>query len=114
MKENNKPVLVYATFESSEEAERICGPLVDGHLAACINILPDMTSLYIWQGKRETSQEVVALIKTMRSRADEVIAHIQKHHSYDNPAVLVLPTEGGSRAFLSWIAARSEGSERAK
>ena len=64
MDANDKPVLVYSTFPSVAEAERVGGSLVDRGLAACVDIIDGMTSLYTWQGKRERSAETVMLIKT--------------------------------------------------
>lgn len=107
MPANDKPVLMYGTFANAEEAARIGGDLVDARLAACVNILAPITSIYVWQGKRETAAETPMLIKTMASRADSVIARVRALHSYDNPALVVVPVEGGSADFLAWIAAQT-------
>jgi periplasmic divalent cation tolerance protein len=101
---NDKPVLIYSTFPSAAEAERIGGALVDRGLAACVNIFDGMTSIYIWEGKRERGMEAAMLIKTRASLADRAIAEARKLHSYTNPAFLVLPVSGGSEDFLRWIA----------
>jgi len=101
---NDKPVLIYATFPSPAEAERIGGALVDRGLAACVNILPGMTSIYVWEGKRERETEAAAIIKTRGGLADTAIAEARKLHPYSNPAFVVLPVEGGSADFLRWIA----------
>jgi periplasmic divalent cation tolerance protein len=101
---NDKPVLIYSTCSSAEEAERIGGSLVDRGLAACVNIFPGMTSIYIWEGKRERGSEAAMLIKTRASLAERAIAEARKLHSYNNPAFLVLPISGGSEDFLRWIA----------
>jgi periplasmic divalent cation tolerance protein len=100
---NDKPVLIYGTYASAEEAARIGGDLVDARLAACVNILAPITSVYLWEGKREQASETPMLIKTRASLADAVIARARASHSYDNPALLVLPVEGGSADFLEWI-----------
>jgi periplasmic divalent cation tolerance protein len=101
---NDKPVLIYSTYPSAEEAERIGGALVDRGLAACVNVFPGMTSIYIWEGKRERGSEAAMLIKTRASLAERAIAEARKLHSYSNPAFLVLPVSGGSEDFLRWIA----------
>jgi periplasmic divalent cation tolerance protein len=101
---NDKPVLIYSTYPSAEEAERIGGALVDRGLAACVNVFPGMTSIYIWEGKRERGSEAAMLIKTRASLADRAIAEARKLHPYSNPAFLVLPITGGSEDFLRWIA----------
>jgi periplasmic divalent cation tolerance protein len=104
LQENDKPVLIYSTFPSAAEAERIGGALVDRGLAACVNIFENMTSIYIWEGKRERGSEAAMLIKTRASLAERAIAEARKLHSYSNPAFLVLPVSGGSEDFLRWIA----------
>jgi periplasmic divalent cation tolerance protein len=104
LQENDKPVLIYSTFPSAEEAERVGGALVDRGLAACVNIFPGMTAIYVWQGKRERGSEAAMLIKTRAALAARVIAEAKKMHPYTNPALLVLPVDGGSEDFLRWIA----------
>jgi periplasmic divalent cation tolerance protein len=101
---DDKPVLIYSTFPSNAEAERIGGMLVDRGLAACVNILPSMTSLYIWEGKRQRDTEAAMIIKTRAALADTAVAEARKLHPYTNPAFVVLPIEGGSADFLRWIA----------
>ena len=104
MDENDKPVLIYSTFPSAEEAERIGGALVDRGLAACVNIFPGMTAIYMWEGKRERGSEAAMLIKTRAVLASQVIAEARKLHPYANPALLVLPVSDGSEDFMRWIA----------
>ncbi len=104
MGENNKPVLVYSTFPSVAEAERIGGTLVDRGLAACVNIFAGMTAIYVWDGKRQSETEAAMIIKTRAELAEAVIAETRKLHPYDNPALVVLPMAGGSADFLRWIA----------
>ena len=104
MRENDKPVLIYSTFPSAAEAERVGGALVDQGLAACVNIFPGMTAIYVWEGKRQRESEAAMLVKTRAALASRVIAAARKLHPYSNPALLVLPVEGGSEDFLRWIA----------
>jgi periplasmic divalent cation tolerance protein len=104
LQENDKPVLVYATFPSLAEAEKVGGELVERGLAACVNLFPGMTSIYIWEGKRARGEETAMLIKTRAALAERVVVEARKLHSYSNPALLVLPVEGGSQAFMAWIA----------
>jgi periplasmic divalent cation tolerance protein len=103
MDRNDKPVLIYSTYPSADEAERIGGALVDRGLAACVNILPAMTSIYIWEGKRQRDSEAAMIIKTRAALAENAIAEARKLHPYSNPAFVVLPIEGGSKDFLRWI-----------
>jgi periplasmic divalent cation tolerance protein len=100
---NDKPILIYATFPSLEDAERIGGELVDLGLAACVNIIPGMRSIYIWNGARQSDSESVGIIKTRSALADPVMARVRSLHPYDNPALVVLPIDGGSGDFLRWI-----------
>ena len=104
MQANDKPVLIYSTFPSAAEAERVGGALVERGLAACVNILPAMTAIYIWQGQRQRDSEAAMLIKTRAALADTVVAEVRKTHPYTNPALVVLPIVGGSEDFLRWIA----------
>lgn len=110
MPANDKPVLIYTTFATGEEAERIGGLLVEERLAACVNILAPITSIYVWQGKRERATETPMLIKTRSELAEPVVARVRELHAYDNPALLTLPVEGGSGDFLAWIAAQTRAS----
>ncbi len=103
METNDKPVLIYSTFPSAAEAERIGGALVDQGLAACVNILPGMTAIYVWEGKRQRDAEAVMVIKTRSDLAETAIAEGRKLHPYSNPAFIVLPIAGGSEDFLRWI-----------
>jgi len=107
MEQNDKLVLVYATFPDTQMAVATAKHLLQARLAACVNILPGMISVYEWEGQLSEAQEVVAIVKTREALADMVVAAIRAGHSYDNPAVLVLPIAGGSAPFLAWIASQS-------
>ena len=100
----DKPVLIYATFPSPAEAERVGGALVDGGLAACVNIFPGMTAIYVWEGRRQREAETAMIVKTRAALADTVVAEARKLHPYTNPALVTLPVAGGSEDFLRWIA----------
>lgn len=100
-------VLVYITAESAEQAERIGRTLVEERLAACVNILPGMRSIYHWQGAIETASETVLLAKTRQSLAEALVARVTALHSYDTPCAVVLPITGGLPDFLSWIEAET-------
>jgi periplasmic divalent cation tolerance protein len=103
VQENDKPVLVYATFPSNEVAETMGRQLVEGRLAACINVLGAMTSIYRWEGKIEEDREVAMIIKTRASLADAVIEAVKSGHPYANPAVLVLSVVGGAAEYCAWL-----------
>jgi len=105
--EEDKPVLVYATFPSRAEAERIGGRLVENGLAACVNILPGMVAIYIWEGKRQLDEECAMIIKSRASLADRIIGMVRSLHPYENPALVVLDIAGGAPPFLDWILAQT-------
>lgn len=114
MDENGKPenaadgvVLIYATFPGDEDAACAGRGLVEQGLAACVNIIPGMRSIYRWQGFVEEADEVVMIAKTQRRLADAVMAYIRAGHAYQNPALLVLPVESGAPDFLGWLRAET-------
>jgi len=98
-----RAVFVYTTYPSLVEAERIGKAVLEGRLAACVNILPGMISHYWWQGAIERGEEVVMIIKTRASLAEAVRAAVKEMHSYTTPAILVLPIEGGEPGYLDWL-----------
>eukprot|EP00598_Pedospumella_elongata_P005200 CAMPEP_0184976810 /NCGR_PEP_ID=MMETSP1098-20130426/7700_1 /TAXON_ID=89044 /ORGANISM="Spumella elongata, Strain CCAP 955/1" /LENGTH=419 /DNA_ID=CAMNT_0027499747 /DNA_START=143 /DNA_END=1402 /DNA_ORIENTATION=+ len=103
-----KPVsVVYVTASSAEEARRLANALVQQKLVACVNIIPGVESIYEWQGKLESSQEVMLMIKTRRSLVPAVAAMVKQLHSYDLPEVLALDATGGSEAYLDWVRANT-------
>jgi len=103
MQQNDKAVLIYSTYPTQELAESTGAYLVDAGLAACVNVMPGMMSIYRWQGERHRDSETVMIIKTRASLAERVIADVRSRHSYANPALIVLPVEGGSQDFIGWI-----------
>ena len=103
MQENDKAVLIYSTYPTQELAESIGVFLVDARLAACVNIMPEMTSIYRWEGRRNRDSETVMIIKTRASLVDSVVKEVRSRHPYDNPALTVIPVDGGSQDFIDWI-----------
>ena len=99
--------LVYATFPTAAAAEMVAEALVSKGLAACANIVPGLTSIYIWEGRLEREQEVAMVMKTRRVLAEHVVEEIRRLHPFTNPAVLILPVDGGSADFLAWIVAQT-------
>jgi periplasmic divalent cation tolerance protein len=96
-------VLVLTTSGNEAEARKIANELVERHLAACVNIVPRIQSVYRWEGKVETAEEYLLLIKTTKSRGPDVQATIRELHSYDLPECIVISMEGGSAEYLRWI-----------
>ncbi len=108
MQENDKPVLIYSTFPSADAAEAVGRKLVERRLAACVNILPGMTSIYRWEGAIARDNEAVMVIKTRRSLAERVIAEVKPLHPYANPALIVLLIDGGAADYTGWLLAETD------
>ena len=96
-------LLVLSTASSTAEAKRIANLLIRQHLSACVNLVPGIESLYWWQGKVATSQEILLLIKTTRKRLSRLASVLKKNHSYDVPEIIALPLSWGDRVYLQWL-----------
>jgi periplasmic divalent cation tolerance protein len=103
-----RAVFVYTTYPSAVEAEKAGRALTEKALAACVNILPGMISLYRWEGAVERGEEAVMIIKTRASLAEAVRAAVKEMHPYATPAILVIPLESVDSAYLSWLLAETE------
>ena len=103
MASGDNPVLIYTTFPTAEDAKRAGAVLVEARLAACVNVFPGMVSIFEWKGKREEANEAAMIIKTRSALVDGVIAEVKRLHPYEVPALLVLPTKGGSADYCRWI-----------
>ena len=96
-------VTVYATFTYAGQAQSIGTAVVEERLAACVNILPVMTSVYRWQGRIQQEREHQLVMKTRSARLPALQARIRELHPYDVPEVLVVPVVGGSADYLGWV-----------
>ena len=99
-----KTHFVYCTTRDSDEAAVIGRFLVESRLAACVNILADMNSIYIWEGELQQDHEAVLIAKTTEPRLKELIEAIKKRHSYDCPCIVSFPIGQGNLDYLNWIA----------
>ena len=99
---------IYMTAGSKDEARKIGKELVTARLAACVNILDNMNSIYMWQGEIQDDGEVVMIAKTIEDRVPALIEKVKALHSYDCPCIVAIPVSGGNQAFLDWIAAEVE------
>lgn len=95
--------LFYVTCPDSETAQKISRTLLEEGLIACANILPGMESLYWWEGKIETSREVVLILKSTDAQSSRIIARIESLHPYNTPCILSLPIEKSSEAYVRWL-----------
>jgi periplasmic divalent cation tolerance protein len=96
-------IVVLSTCGSEEEAVRIARQLVEGHIAACVNLIPRIRSFYRWQGKIEDAAEWLLVVKTSRKRFEALRAVLEAAHSYELPEVLALPIVDGSPNYLAWL-----------
>jgi periplasmic divalent cation tolerance protein len=98
-------LVVITTTETQQDAERLAHLLVKRELAACVQILPSITSVYRWQGKIEQAAENLLFIKTTREAYPELETAIRESHSYQTPEIIALPVEAGSDGYLNWLKA---------
>lgn len=99
----NTHVIVLMTASSADEAERIAKALVEARLVACCNIIPQIRSIYRWQGSIHDEAEVMMVAKTRQDRLPDLIAKVRSIHSYDVPEIIATPIVAGLDAYLSWI-----------
>ena|SRR5437868_269729 len=103
--------IVLTTAGSEEEARKIARHLVEKRLAACVNIIPQIESIYRWQGKVESSREWLLVAKTTQEKFPAVRDAIRKLHSYDLPECVAINIEDGSSDYLQWLAESVQGTK---
>lgn len=96
-------LLAYITAKDMSEAESIGKSLVENRLAACVNAIAGMQSMYMWKGEMEKSNEVVLIAKTTEKLKHRLLEQVKATHSYECPCVVFLPVAGGNPDFLKWI-----------
>jgi periplasmic divalent cation tolerance protein len=99
-------LIVFCTFPDSDTARKIAGKIVEEGLAACVNLLPGVTSIYIWDGKQQSSEETLSLIKTTRARYPALEARLAALHPYEVPEILALGAAAALPQYAEWV--RSE------
>ena len=97
------PIVVFLTAASGEEATRLADLLVGAHLAACVQILPEMESVYRWQGQIERQSEILLIAKTTRGKFAELEREVRALHSYETPEIVAVPIVTGSQPYLDWL-----------
>ena len=95
--------VLLSTIDDRELADQLAARLVQERLAACVNIIPNISSVYKWKGEVEHATECLMLVKTSSERVGAAIRRIKELHSYELPEVIVLPIERGLEAYLDWI-----------
>jgi periplasmic divalent cation tolerance protein len=101
-------IVVFMTAANGEEATRLADMLVGAHLAACVQILPEIESVYRWQGKVERQAEVLLLAKTTRGKFEDLEREVRALHSYDTPEIVAVPIVIGSAPYLEWLVKATE------
>ncbi|MBC8304500.1 MAG: divalent-cation tolerance protein CutA [Pelagibacterales bacterium] len=96
-------MVVYITAPGEEEAAGLARALVEAKLAACVNMVSNIRSIYSWQGKIEDDKELLMIVKTQRHLFDRLAAKVKEIHSYDVPEIIALPIVGGSPDYLRWL-----------
>ncbi len=103
-------LLVITNLPDRESAQRVADALIENRAAACVNILAQCTSVYRWQGKVETANEVPLLIKTTRNAYARVEAIICAHHPYELPEIIAVPVTAGLSDYLQWVGQETQAS----
>lgn len=96
-------IIVLITASSEAEAAKIGAALVDERLAACVNIVPGVRSLFFWEGKTQDERELLLICKSRQPLLERIIARVKSLHSYTVPEVIALPVAGGSEDYLRWL-----------
>lgn len=104
---DSQPLVIYCTCPDLMVAERIAATVVGERLAACVNIVPGLTSIYRWEGQVQRDAELLLLIKTRQATYPLLESRIRALHPYQVPEIIALPIQAGSAAYLNWIAANT-------
>jgi periplasmic divalent cation tolerance protein len=108
--EPSEPIVVFMTAADEPEAGRIAEMLVARRLAACVQVLPGMQSIYVWEGEVQREREVLLLAKSTRANFDDLEREVRAIHSYETPEIIALPVVSGSEPYLKWLTSFCEGS----
>ena len=104
-------IVVLTTCAVESDAERMARALVDGRLAACVNVVPGVRSFYHWKGETQSSQEFLLIVKTSRDLFGALRAEMEKLHPYELPELLALPVVAGSENYLGWLHSNLRGAQ---
>lgn len=96
-------VVVFITAPSKDKAEALGTGLVEGRLAACVNIIPSVSSIYVWEGKLCKEEEALMVIKSTSSLFPALSTYVRENHDYEVPEIIALPISEGLKDYLDWI-----------
>lgn len=114
MNQNDGTLLIYTTVETLDAARLLGRGLVDARLAACVNIISGMTSIYEWEGEVDEASEVVMIVKTNSQCLDDAMRHLKSTHPYDIPALIVIDPLQVDADFAAWIVGQTGGAKAKK
>ena len=100
---NDDAIVVFITAANGEEATRLADLLIGAHLAACVQILPEMESVYRWQGKIERQSEILLIAKTTAAKFADLDREVRALHSYETPEIIAVPLAAASKPYLEWL-----------
>ncbi len=100
---NEENVVIFVTTSTDEEAHKVATTLLNQRKAACVNILPNISSLFWWHDKLDSALENLLIIKTKASLVKEIVRLVKEVHSYEVPEIIALPITGGNQEYLDWI-----------
>ena len=96
-------IVVFVTAADADEATRLAEMLVEKRLAGCVQIMPPMESIYRWQGEIQRAKEILLVVKTTKTRFDELETQVRAIHSYETPEVVAVPVTDASTPYLKWL-----------
>ena len=100
---SSEPIVVLMTAASREEADGIAEELVGARLAACVQVLPEIESIYRWQGEVRREMETLLLAKTTSGQFDDLVSRVTAMHSYETPEIIALPVSAAAEPYLKWL-----------
>ncbi len=95
--------IIFITASKAGEAEKIAKGLLEGKLAACVNIVPQVKSYFWWEGKIDQADELLLIVKTRKSLVNKLIKKVKSLHSYSVPEIVAFPIISGNKDYLKWI-----------
>ncbi|WFW29758.1 MAG: divalent-cation tolerance protein CutA [Wolbachia endosymbiont of Menacanthus eurysternus] len=99
----NRLVIIYTVFANLKEAKTISEELLKEKLVACVNIFPEVNSLYLWMDRVNNSRETVAIMKSRNDHIDKTLKKIEAMHSYNQPSIMVIPIKKANKSFIDWV-----------